>query len=104
MMQHYANPRKPIHAQNVAAFEKVMSEFPELELYMPAPDIAPWHVQASLKTVFGYNMYLNFWPCALKAQRDGEKALQGVEEVRSMLSRAMHDWLHGNEEEFQVIE
>lgn len=88
-MELYANPHKPDHAKNNAAFLSILSEFPEIQIFQPSPQSAPWHWQAivdgpSLQT-------LNFWPHRMQAQRGGMKAVQGRHEVINVITDAIID-------------
>jgi hypothetical protein len=85
-MKHYANPSKPHHVKNVAAFERAIAGL-GVSLFFPNQAAAPWYVQAKIRTEGGYDLFINFWPCALKAQIDGERAVQGEGEIRSAVLR-----------------
>ena len=88
-MQYYANPNDPDDAVNVARFSRVVNDYPQLDLYQPAPDKAPWHVQAIID---GPNpQLLNFWPHRLKGQRDGYKAVKGELALRGIIDGALED-------------
>lgn len=90
-MGHYANPNKAKHAANVATFDRMMARFPWMKLTKPSPEKAPWHEQAVLTTDNGYHIIINFWPCSMTAQRDGEKSVEGEEAIRLMISQAIDD-------------
>jgi len=100
-MELYQNPNRPDHAENNAAFLRVVKDFPELELFQPSPQKAPWHVQAIIK--FGqYPIILNFWPHTMKAQRDGFKAVEGASAIRGVIEGALED--AATEQPFDLIE
>lgn len=99
-MQLYANPDRPDHAANNAAFLRVVKQFPELSLFQPSPDKAPWHWQAVIDKG-NEPQILNFWPHTLKGQRDGYKAIQGADALRGIIEQAIID---ATEEPFDVIE
>jgi len=87
-MQLYANPNRPDHAENNAAFIRVVNDYPQLNLFQPSPEKAPWH-----------------WQCIIdlggKGQRDGYKAIQGERALRGIIEQALID---AAEEPFDVIE
>lgn len=89
-MQLYANPNRPDHAENNAAFLRVVKDFPGLNLFQPSAEKAPWHWQAVIDTG-GYPQLLNFWPHVLKGQRDGCFSVQGAEELRGIIEAAIED-------------
>lgn len=98
-MQLYANPNRPDHAQNNAEFSKIIRQFPDLRLYQPSPEKAPWHWQAVINGP--YPQLINFWPHILKAQRDGYKAVEGAEAIVGIIAGAAADAL---QEPFDLIE
>lgn len=103
MQSYYANHRKPFHAANVEMFKAIEAEFP-LGFFFPNEAVAPWHVQASLTSVHGYSILLNFWPCAGKAQRDGERAVSGEDDIRKMIREAIDDASNPDGFSFDLIE
>lgn len=90
MLDHYANPNKQHHCENVAMFRKIEQEFP-IGYFQPNAEKAPWHVQAVLTSANGYKIVLNFWPCAGKAQREGEKSVEGASAIRAIIRCAIDD-------------
>lgn len=99
-MQLYQNPDRPDHAENNAAFLRVVKDFPSLEIIQPSPQKAPWHFQTII--AFGqYPIIINFWPHTLKAQRDGFKSVQGADAIRGVIEGALDDAL---EQPFDLIE
>lgn len=99
-MKLYANPHKPGHAVNNAAFERVVNEYPQLSLFQPSPERAPWHWQGVVD--LGRDVQIiNFWPHLLKGQRDGMQAVQGELSLRGIIEGAIED---AQEEPFDVIE
>ena len=99
-MNLYQNPHRPEHALNNAAFLRVVNDFPELSLFQPSPDKAPWHWQAVIDAG-RYPQPINFWPHTLKAQREGYKSVQGEEAIRAVIEQAQID---AYEEPFDVFE
>lgn len=98
-MQLYANPNRPDHAENNAAFLKILERFPDLHLYQPSPEKAPWHWQA---VIDGPDPQLvNFWPHSLKGQRDGYKSVEGARAIEGIIQGAISDAL---QEPFDLIE
>lgn len=89
-MQLYANPNRPDHAENNAAFLRVVNAYPQLSLFQPSPDKAPWHWQAVIDTG-GEVQLINFWPHTMKGQRDGYKAVQGEHALRAIIEQAIID-------------
>ena len=88
-MNLYQNPHRQDHAENNAAFLRVVKEFPELHLYQPSPERAPWHWQAVFE---GRDpVLLNFWPHLMKAQRDGCKAIEGRGAIIALITDAVID-------------
>lgn len=98
-MQLYANPNRLDHAENNAAFLRVVKRFPTLSLFQPSPDRAPWHWQAVID-LGNDPQILNFWPHTLKGQRDGHKAVEGDREIFNIIRQAFID---ATEEPFDVI-
>lgn len=99
-MQLYANPNRPDHAENNAAFLRVVNRFPTLSLFQPSPDAAPWHWQAVID--LGMEpVILNFWPHKLKGQRDGCRGVEGEREIFELIRQA---YIDATEEPFDVIE
>lgn len=88
----YANPDRQDHAENNAAFLRVVNDYPQLRLFQPSPDKAPWHWQAVID-MGGYVQLLNFWPHQMKGQRDGYKAVQGERALRGIIEGAIEDAL-----------
>ena len=99
-MQLFANPERPDHAENNAVFLRVVNDFPQLSLFKPAPEKAPWHVQAVVD-LGREPQLINFWPHTLKGQRDGYKAVEGEHALRGIIEQAIID---AAEEPFDVIE
>lgn len=89
MHTHYQTKQK--HRQNVKDFDALMSKYPWMKLSFPNIEKAPWHEQAVLTTDLGHSIILNFWPCSMTAQRDGEKSVKGYEAIRLMISTAIDD-------------
>jgi hypothetical protein len=89
-MQLYANPNRPDHAENNAAFLRVVNDYPGLSLFQPSPEKAPWHWQAVID-LGGDVQLINFWPHTLKGQRDGYKAIQGEAALRGIIEQAFID-------------
>lgn len=99
-MTHYCNPNNHEHVANIRLFADIEARFPWMELRKPSPEKAPWHEQAIVKSKGGASILLNFWPCALKAQRDGCKSVHGIEAIRLMIAEAIDD----SQDDFQVVE
>ena len=100
-MQLYANPNRPDHAENNAAFLRIVNRFPSgaLALYQPSPEKAPWHWQA---VIDGKDpQLLNFWPHTLKGQRDGMKAVEGEVAIIGIIEGAIAG---AAKESFDLIE
>jgi hypothetical protein len=89
-MQLYANPDRPDHAANNAAFLNIVKRFPQISLFKPAPEAAPWHVQAVID-LGREPQFINFWPHALKGQRDGYKAVEGETALIGIIEQAYID-------------
>lgn len=99
-MGFYANPHQPAHAANNATFQRVVNDYPELSLYQPNPEKAPWHWQAIID-LGGEVQLINFWPHTMKGQRDGLKSVQGELSLRGIIEGAIED---ARAEPFDVIE
>ena len=98
-MQLYANPNRPDHAENNAAFLRIVNRFPEMSLYQPSLEKAPWHWQA---VIDGEDpQLLNFWPHILKGQRGGMKAVEGEAAIIGIIEGALAD---AEKESFDLIE
>ncbi len=90
-MDHYANPRKQQQVQNVATFvREIEGHYPWLGLF-PASPMAPWHVQAIVKSTSGNGVLINFWPCAMRAPRDGCKSVSGVSAIRALIAEVIDE-------------
>lgn len=98
-MNLYQNPDRLDHAVNNAAFLRVVNDFPNLGLFQPSPDKAPWHWQAVID--YGAQQTINFWPHTLKAQREGFKSVAGADAIRAVIEQAQID---AAEEPFDVFE
>ena len=98
-MQLYANPNRLDHAENNAAFLRIVNRFPDLNLYQPSPEKAPWHWQAVIEGADP--QLLNFWPHSLKGQRDGMRAVEGGAAIIGIIEGALSDAL---KEPFDLIE
>lgn len=99
-MQLYANPNRPDHAENNAAFQRVVNAYPEISPFQPSPEKAPWHWQAVID-LGGDVQLINFWPHTLKGQRDGYRAIQGENALRGIIEQAIID---ANEPPCDLIE
>jgi len=99
-MQLYANPHRPDHAENNAAFLRVVNDFPQISLFQPSPEKAPWHFQCVID-LGNDPQLINFWPHTMKGQRDGYKAVQGEHALRGIIEQALID---AAEEPFDLIE
>jgi len=86
-MKLYANPNRLDHAENNAAFLRAVNRFPDLHLYQPSPEKAPWHWQAVIEG----SHILNFWPHLLKGQRDGLRAVEGEAAIIGIIEGAFED-------------
>jgi hypothetical protein len=93
-MQLYANPDRPDHAENNAAFLKIVKKFPHLHLHQPSPEKAPWHWQAIISGNGGYRQTLNFWPHLMKGQRDGYKSVHGSSAIIGIIEGAFEDSIY----------
>lgn len=91
-MQLYANPHRPDHAANNAAFLRVVKDYPQVRLFQPSPEKAPWHWQAVID-LGGYLQIVNFWPHTLKGQREGYRAVEGEAALRGIIEGALDDAL-----------
>lgn len=100
-MQLYQNPDRPDHAENNAAFVRVVNEFPQLYVFQPSPAKAPWHWQAVVEQG-GPVVLLNFWPHTLKAQRENCRSVEGEDAIRALILEALDD--ARGEDDFDVIE
>lgn len=99
-MKFYANPHQPEHAANNAAFARILTDYPQISLFQPSPEKAPWHCQAIID-MGGYAQLINFWPHLLKGQRENYKSVQGEHGLRAIIEQAIED---AQEEPFDVIE
>ena len=91
-MKLYANPHRPDHAANNAAFLRVVKDYPQVHLFQPSPEKAPWHWQAIID-LGGDQQLVNFWPHTLKGQRDGYRAVEGEAALRGIIEGALDDAL-----------
>ncbi len=91
-MKLYANPHRPDHAANNAAFLRVVKDYPQVNLFQPSPEKAPWHWQAVID-LGGYLQLVNFWPHTLKGQREGYRAVEGEAALRGIIEGALDDAL-----------
>lgn len=99
-MQLYANPRRPDHAENNAAFIRVVNDYPQLSLFQPSPEKAPWHWQCVID-LGAEPQLINFWPHTLKGQRDGYRSVEGEAALHGIIQQAIID---AAEERFNVVE
>lgn len=96
-MQLYANHEED--ERNNAAFLYVISQFPQVKLFQPSPEKAPWHFQAVIDG--DTPQLINFWPHTLKGQRDGLRSVQGVEAISGIILGAIED---AKEKPFDLFE
>ncbi len=92
------------HRQNNEQFRTMMARYSWMRPFQPSSTKAPWHIQVKLTTRIGYEFYLNFWPHLAKAQMEGEKSVEGWDEIRAMISRAIDACDDGGKDDFEVIE
>lgn len=100
-MQFYQN--HPDDAANIAAFTAIIVNFPDLSLFQPNAEKAPWHVQAVID-IGQYPVWLNFWPHRLKAQREGCKAVEGASAIQRLIEQAYDDALSTSLDDINLIE
>lgn len=89
LLMWYANPKKAHHKNNVDQMKDIVEEQQKTHgvvFWHPNKNAAPWHIQCIVKT-----QYINLWPCALKAQIDGENAIHGANNIRMLFNEA-HDY------------
>lgn len=97
-MKLWHNPQKPYQAENVEVFElQIVQRFPWLKLYQPSPEKAPWHVQAEVSGENGYSVIVNFWPASMKAHREGHKAVEGIDAIRSLIAEIIDEAQQGDD-------
>jgi len=99
-MQLYANPNRPDHAANNAIFLRVVKKYPDLSLFQPSPEKAPWHWQGIID-LGGDPQLINFWPHTLKSQREGYRSVEGEHAMRGVIEQAIID---AQEEPFELFE
>ena len=97
-MELYARNKE--HKDNNKKFFELMERYDWMLPFQPAPEKAPWHIQVRLTTRIGYDLWLNFWPHVAKGQMEGEAAVQGWDQVRLMISRA----IDACQDDFPVVE
>ncbi|MGB1266177.1 MAG: hypothetical protein ACPG6L_10665 [Nereida ignava] len=95
MMQYYY--RDSYDAENCATFHQITEDYPNIRFFQPAPEKAPWHVQAILTP----EIVLNFWPHKIKGQRQPMPAVEGEGALRAIIDEAILD---ATEPPFDVIE
>lgn len=88
------------HDQNNAAFANAVEPF-GLNLFKPNHAAAPWHFQAVIDRG-AETILINFWPHKMKAQREGCRAVEGVDAILQMVSEAFSD--AERLQDFDVIE
>lgn len=92
----------PDHGINNQNFATAIVPY-NLDLFRPSPEKAPWHLQTKID--FGhYPIVLNFWPHKMKAQREGFKAVEGINAVCAMIETAINEALNDIGQDFDLIE
>lgn len=96
----YANPRKPHHANNIRVCRGIIEELAAdgVDFYNVNVSVAPWHIQCEFRGVL-----INWWPCALKAQIDGERSVHGESSIRKMLAE-VRNGEHGPVDVFESFD
>lgn len=89
-MELYANPNRPDHTENNAVFCEIVNRYPQLSLFKPSPEKAPWHVQGIID-MGREPQLLNFWPHTLKGQRDGYRSVSGRLALIAIIEQAIED-------------
>lgn len=88
-------------AQNCETFDAITRRFPQVQFFQPAPDKAPWHVQAIIETD-GEPIIVNFWPHRLKGQRQPLRSVEGKLAIIGIIEGALEEADEDNS--FDVIE
>lgn len=79
------------HAMNNECFRMFVKRFQWVRFYQPQPQKAPWHWQASIIGQGPYDVLVNFWPHVAKAQREGEKSVEGWEAIRLLMAQIIDE-------------
>jgi hypothetical protein len=71
--------------ENVEAFKKFVAANSKVDFFQPAPDRAPWHVQAKVN-----GRLLSFWPHMMKGRTEegNERTRSGRKHLQSLIDRA----------------
>lgn len=71
--------------EEVRWFERFMRQHLDVEFFQPAPDKAPWHVQARLDN----GVLINFWPHVVKAMIENDPPVRhGIAEIEILMHEA----------------
>tara|TARA_R110001632_G_scaffold1568_2_gene6901 strand:+ start:365 stop:673 length:309 start_codon:yes stop_codon:yes gene_type:complete len=93
--------RNQEHKKNNECFKIFVRCFNWVDIYQPQPEKSPWHWQARVVGDGTHSVIVNFWPHVAKAQRDGEKSVQGWDKIYSIMQCAINE---NGFDEFEVIE
>jgi hypothetical protein len=71
--------------EEVQWFEQFMDRYREVEFFQPAPEVAPWHVQARLDN----GVLINFWPHVVKAMIENDPPVRkGIAAIDILMHEA----------------
>lgn len=76
---------------NCDAFVYLARRYDWIRFYQPNPQKAPWHWQCGIRGEGPYDVIVNFWPHVAKAQREGEKSVEGWDNIRSLISQVIDE-------------
>lgn len=88
-MELYAT--KSSHRENNLGFVKLMERYSWADFKQPNKEKAPWHWQMLIQGQGPYTVLINIWPHVAKAQREGEKTVQGWMNIRSLIAQAIDE-------------
>ena len=90
------------HAKNNECFRQLAKRYPWIKFTQPQPVKAPWHWQCIIRGEGPYPVLVNFWPHVAKAQREHCKSVQGWEDIRLIIVKAIDE--NGFDDDGEVTE
>lgn len=82
---------KKSHALNNECFRMFAKRYSWVKFTQPQPEKAPWHLRCEVRGEGPYPCTINFWPHVGKAQREGENAVQGWDNIRALMTAVIEE-------------
>jgi len=79
------------HQKNNECFRLFVRSFSLARFFQPSPEKSPWHWQTIVRGEGPYDVLINFWPHVAKAQKDGEKSVEGWDQIRLLMLQVIDE-------------